>query len=92
MELDCKNPEVNELDKKTAILSINYESMQRELEFINKQLCDTNLLLNKFCTKLEKEMVIVDTLQEDMRRYQQILIAVVIGLIIFIGENIIKII
>lgn len=84
--------EVTELDKEIAILSANYESIAKALEQTNLQLQDTNKLLNKFCTKLERESVVVESLQRDMQKYQQYLYGIIIAVIAFIVQQVITMI
>lgn len=84
--------EVNELDKEMAILTANYESIAKALEQTNLQLQDTNKLLNKFCTKLEKESVIIDSLERDMQKYQQYLYGIIVAIVVFIIQQLITII
>lgn len=84
--------EVNELDKEMAILTANYESIAKALEQTNLQLQDTNKLLNKFCTKLEKESVIIDSLQRDMQKYQQYLYGIIVAVVVFIVQQLITMI
>ena len=84
--------EVNELDKEMAILTANYESIAKALEQTNLQLQDTNKLLNKFCTKLEKESVIIDSLERDMQKYQQYLYGIIVAVIVFIIQQLITMI
>lgn len=84
--------EVNELDKEMAILTANYESIAKALEQTNLQLKDTNKLLNKFCTKLEKESVIIDSLERDMQKYQQYLYGIIVAVVVFIIQQLITMI
>lgn len=84
--------EVNELDKEMAILTANYESIAKALEQTNLQLQDTNKLLNKFCTKLEKESVIIDSLERDMQKYQQYLYGIIVAVVVFIIQQLITMI
>lgn len=90
--MDSKADELNELDKEIAILSTNYESIAKALEQTNLQLQDTNKLLNKFCTKLEKESVVIDSLQRDMQKYQQYLYGIIVAVIVFIVQQVITMI
>ena len=53
---------------------------------------DMNIFLNKLCTKLEKETVVVDNLEREMRRYQQVIYGVVIAVIVFFIEQVIMLI
>lgn len=84
--------EVTELDKEMAILTANYESIAKALEQTNLQLQDTNKLLNKFCTKLEKESVVIDSLQRDMQKYQQYLYGIIVAVVAFIIQQVIMMI
>lgn len=84
--------EVTELDKEMAILTANYESIAEALKQTNLQLQDTNKLLNKFCTKLEKESVVIDSLQRDMQKYQQYLYGIVVAVVAFIIQQVIMMI
>lgn len=84
--------EVNELDKEMAILTANYESIAKALEQTNLQLQDTNKLLNKFCTKLEKESVVIDSLERDMQKYQQYLYGIIVAVVVFIIQQLITMI
>lgn len=84
--------ELTELDKEMAILANNYDSIAKALEQTNLQLQDTNKLLNKFCTKLEKESVVVDTLQRDVQKFQQYLYGVIVAVVIFIIQQVITMI
>lgn len=91
-KVDDLDNEVTELDKEIAILSANYESIAKALEQTNLQLQDTNKLLNKFCTKLEKESVVIDSLQRDMQKYQQYLYGIIVAVVAFIAQQIITMI
>lgn len=84
--------EVETLDKEVTILSHDYEFMVKALNDNSTQLEETNKLLNKFCTKLEKEIVIVDNLERDLRRYQQMLYGILVAVIGFFIQQLILLI
>lgn len=86
------NKEVIELDKELAILSNDYRMMVQALSDTNAQLQETNDTLNRFCTKLEKEIVIVDSLQRDMQKYQQYVYGVIVAVIVFVIQQVITMI
>lgn len=91
-KVETLDNELTELDKEMAILANNYESITKALEQTNLQLQDTNKLLNKFCTKLEKESVVVDSLQRDMQKYQQYLYGIIVAVVVFIIQQVISMI
>ncbi len=91
-KVETLDNELTELDKEMAILANNYDSITKALEQTNLQLQDTNKLLNKFCTKLEKESVVVDSLQRDMQKYQQYLYGIIVAVIVFIIQQVISMI
>ena len=91
-KVETLDNELSELDKEMAILANNYDSITKALEQTNLQLQDTNKLLNKFCTKLEKESVVVDSLQRDMQKYQQYLYGIIVAVIVFIIQQVISMI
>ena len=84
--------EVGHLDKEIAILSNDYKNIAAALNQTNKQLQDTNKLLNKFCTRLEKQNVRVDGLEEDIKRYQQLTYGVIVGVVVFVIQQIVMMI
>lgn len=88
-KVDELNKDVIELDKELAILSNDYQMMVEALSNTNEQLKETNATLNRFCTKLEKEMVVVDSLQRDVRKYQQYVYGVVVAVVAFIIQQVI---
>lgn len=81
--------EVGALDKEIAILNNDYRNIAEALNKTNKELQDTNKLLNKACTKLEKQNVRVDGLEEDIKRYQQLTYGVIVGVIVFVIQQIV---
>lgn len=81
--------EVENLDKEVTLLSHDYEFVVNALNQNSEQLQQTNQLLNKFCTKLEKEIVIVDNLERDLRRYQQMLYGILVAVIAFFIQQMI---
>lgn len=91
-KVETLDNELTELDKEMAILANNYDSITKALEQTNLQLQDTNKLLNKFCTKLEKESVVVDSLQRDMQKYQQYLYGIIVAVVVFIIQQVISMI
>lgn len=84
--------EVGILDKELAILSNDYKNIAEALKETNEQLQDTNRLLNKFCTKLEKQNVRVDGLEEDIKRYQQLTYGVIVGVVVFVVQQVVMMI
>lgn len=88
-KVDDLNKEVIELDKEIAILSNDYQMMVQTLSDTNEQLQKTNDTLNKFCTKLEKEMVVVDSLQRDVQKYQQYMYGIIVAVVVFIIQQVI---
>lgn len=81
--------EVGALDKEIAILTNEYKTIADALNKTNDQLKDTNKLLNKACTKLERQNVRVDGLEEDIKRYQQLTYGVIIGVIVFVIQQVV---
>lgn len=81
--------EVGVLDKEIAILNNDYRNIAEALNKTNEELQDTNKLLNKACTKLEKQNVRVDGLEEDIKRYQQLTYGVIVGVIVFVIQQIV---
>lgn len=84
--------EVTTLDKEIAVLTHDYKVMTDTLNKTNKELADTNQLLNKCCTKLEKQSVRVDGLEEDIKRYQQLTYGVIIGVVVFVIQQVVMMI
>lgn len=84
--------EVGHLDKEIAILSNDYKNIAAALNQTNEQLQDTNKLLNKFCTRLEKQNVRVDGLEEDIKRYQQLTYGVIVGVVVFVVQQVVMMI
>lgn len=76
--------EVVELDKELAILSTEYKTVAKNLEETNQKLDDISTLLNKLCTKQEKDGVIIQNLQRELQKYQQYTYGIVVGVIVFI--------
>lgn len=91
-KIDDIDKEVGHLDKEIAILSNDYKNIAAALNQTNKQLQDTNKLLNKFCTRLEKQNVRVDGLEEDIKRYQQLTYGVIVGVVVFVIQQIVMMI
>ena len=84
--------EVEHLDKEVTLLSHDYEFIVDALNQNSEQLQQTNQLLNKFCTKLEKEIVVVDNLERDLRRYQQMLYGILVAVVAFFIQQMILLI
>lgn len=76
--------EVIELDKELAILSLEYKAVAKNLEETNQKLDDISTLLNKLCTKQEKDGVIIQSLQREVQKYQQYTYGIVVGVVVFI--------
>lgn len=91
-KIDDIDKEVGHLDKEIAILSNDYKNIAAALNQTNEQLQDTNKLLNKFCTRLEKQNVRVDGLEEDIKRYQQLTYGVIVGVVVFVIQQIVMMI
>lgn len=84
--------EVGALDKEIAVLNFEYKTVMETLNKTNEQLQNTNKLLNVCCTKLEKQSVRVDGLEEDLKRYQQLTYGVIVGVVVFIIQQVVMMI
>lgn len=76
--------EVIELDKEIAILSNDYKNIVKVLDETNQSLQETIVTLNKVCTKVEKEMVIIENLQRDVQKTQQYAYGIIVGVVVFV--------
>ena len=84
--------EVGALDKEIAVLNFEYKTVMESLNKTNEQLQQTNKLLNICCTKLEKQNVRVDGLEEDLKRYQQLTYGVIVGVVVFVIQQVVMMI
>ena len=87
-----KELKLNNMDKDLLTLRHDYEHMVKAINKNTETISDMNHFLNKLCTKLEKETVVVDNLEREMRRYQQVIYGVVIAVIVFFIEQVIMLI
>lgn len=87
-----KELKLNNMDKDLLALRHDYEYMIKAINKNTETISDMNTFLNKLCTKLEKETVVVDNLEREMRRYQQVIYGVVIAVIVFFIEQVIMLI
>lgn len=83
------NEEVINLDKQLTLLSHDYQNIAEAFKQTNEQLQDTNKLLNKLCTKFEKQNVVVDSLQSDVKRFQQYVYGIAVAVIAFVIQQVI---
>lgn len=84
--------EVGALDKEIAVLNFEYQTVMESLNKTNQQLEKTNKLLNTCCTRLEKQSVRVDALEEDLKRYQQLTYGVIVGVVVFVIQQVVMMI
>lgn len=91
-EVGALDKEVGVLDKEIALLNLEYKTIMESLDKTNKQLVETNKLLNTCCTKLEKQSVRVDGLEEDLKRYQQLTYGVIVGVVVFVIQQVVMMI
>lgn len=91
-KIDSIDKKVGALDKEIALLNLEYKTIMESLDKTNKQLVETNKLLNTCCTKLEKQSVRVDGLEEDLKRYQQLTYGVIVGVVVFVIQQVVMMI
>lgn len=91
-KIESIDKEVGALDKEIALLKLEYRTIMESLDKTNKQLAETNKLLNTCCTKLEKQSVRVDGLEEDLKRYQQLTYGVIVGVVVFVIQQVVMMI
>lgn len=92
IQMDKELNKLNNMDKDLLTLRHDYEHMVKAINKNTETISDMNHFLNKLCTKLEKETVVVDNLEREMRRYQQVIYGVVIAVIVFFIEQVIMLI
>ncbi len=90
--MEKKLDKIDTIDKELLTLQKDYAHMVEAINRNTETIEELNRFMNKLCTKFEKETVVVDNLERELRRYQQIIYGVVIAIIVFFLEQLIMLI
>lgn len=90
--MEKKLDKIDTIDKELLTLQKDYAHMVEAIDRNTETIEELNRFMNKLCTRFEKETVVVDNLERELRRYQQIIYGVVIAIIVFFLEQLIMLI
>lgn len=90
--MEKKLDKFDSIDKDLLTLQKDYSYMVEAIDRNTEQIEQMNRFLNKLCTRFEKETVVVDNLEREFRRYQQIIYGIVIAVVVFFIEQLIMLI